>query len=114
MRMLTWAIAVLALAGPTGAHAQEVYLEEPSYAVTPAPVYVNPAPYYAGAPVIIAPTPYPAGPAIVAPAPTYVTPRYNYGYVYVPSPYTSATVVNSYTGRRCTIEPSGYRWCWTP
>ena len=29
-------------------------------------------------------------------------------------PTLSTVVVNSRTGRSCTIEPSGYRWCWTP
>jgi uncharacterized membrane protein len=28
-------------------------------------------------------------------------------------PGASATVISA-SGRRCTIEPSGYRWCWTP
>jgi len=93
MRVLTGAIAALALLGSAGAQAQQVYLTEP------APVYVNPPPYYAAAPVVV--------------APAYVEPRYDYAYV--PAPYTGSTVVvNSRTGRSCTIEPSGYRWCWTP
>jgi hypothetical protein len=91
MRVLTGTVAALALVGSAGAHAQQVYLSEP------APVYGNPAPYYAAAPVVV--------------APAYVAP----GYAYVPTPYTGSTVVvNSRTGRSCTIEPSGYRWCWTP
>jgi hypothetical protein len=99
MRILTGAIAALALVGSAGAHAQQVYLAEP------APVYGDPAPYYGGAPVVVAP----AAPVVVAPA--YVAPD----YAYVTAPYTGSTVVvNSRTGRSCTIEPSGYRWCWTP
>ena len=90
MRMLIGAAAALALMGTTGAQAQ-IYVAEP------APVYVNPAPYYGAAPVVV--------------APAYVAPD----YAYVPAPYTGSTViVNSRTGRSCTIEPSGYRWCWTP
>ena len=81
MRVLTGAIAALALVGSAGAHAQQVYLAEP------APVYGNPGPYYAAAPVVV--------------APGYVAPD-------------STVVVNSRTGRSRTIEPSGYRWCWTP
>jgi len=101
MRVLTGAIAALALLGSAGAQAQQVYLTEP------APVYVNLPPYYAAAPVVVAPS----APVVVGPA--YVEPRYDYAYV--PAPYTGSTViVNSRTGRSCTIEPSGYRWCWTP
>jgi hypothetical protein len=87
--------AALALAGSAGAQAQQVYVAEP------APVYVNPAPYYSPAPppVVVVP------PAVVAPGPDLA---------YVPPPAAGATVVNPRTGRSCTIEPSGYRWCWTP
>ena len=92
MRVLIGAIAALALVGSTGAKAQVVYLAEPG------PIYVNPAPYYAPAPVV------------VAPARRYVAPD----YAYVPEPYAGSTVVDYRTGRTCTIEPSGYRWCWTP
>ena len=89
MKILAGTIAALMLAGSAGAHAQEVYV------VAPAPVYVNPAPYYAAAPVVVAPA-----------APDYA---------YVPAPYAGPTVVvDSRTGRSCRIEPSGYRWCWTP
>jgi hypothetical protein len=49
MRVLTVAIAALALVGSAGARAQQVYLAEP------APVYGNTAPYYAAAPVVVAP-----------------------------------------------------------
>jgi hypothetical protein len=84
MRVLTRVIAALALVGSTGAHAQGVYLAEP------APVYVNPAPYY-------------AAPVVVAPAPQW--PGYGYGEPYI---------VDYRTGRWCRIEASGYRWCWTP
>jgi len=91
MRVLTGAIVALALVGSAGAHAQQVYLAEL------AAVYGNLGPYYAAAPVVV--------------APGYVAPD----YAYVPAPYTGSTVVvNSRTGRSCTIEPSGYRWCWTP
>jgi len=74
MRVMTGAIAALALAGSSGAQAQ-VYIAEPA----PPPVVVAPAP-----------------PAI------YVEPA------------ARATVVDPRTGRTCTIEASGYRWCWTP
>ena len=94
MRMWTGAIAAVALVGSTGAHAQGVYVAEP------APAYVYPAPYYAGAPVVVAPAP-----RYVAP---YVGPIDDYAYA--PERY----IVNYRTGRWCTIESSGYRWCWTP
>ena len=97
MRMWTGAIAAVALVGATGAHAQGVYVAEP------APAYVGPAPYYAGAPVVVAPAP-----RYVAPYATYVAPVDEYSYA--PERY----VVNNRTGRWCTIEPNGYRWCWTP
>jgi hypothetical protein len=74
MRVMTGAIAALALAGSSGAQAQ-VYIAEPA----PPPVVVAPAP-----------------PAI------YVEPA------------ARVTVVYPRTGRTCTIEASGYRWCWTP
>ncbi len=73
MRVMTGAIAALALAGSSSVQAQ-VYIAEP-----PPTVVVVPAP-----------------PAI------YVEPA------------TRATVVDPRTGRTCTIEASGYRWCWTP
>jgi hypothetical protein len=104
MRVLTGAAAALALMGSAGAHAQ-VYVAEP------APAYVNPAPYYAPAPV--APPVVTAPPVVVAP-PVAVAPGYGPDYAYAPSPYTSATVVNPRTGRSCTINADGYRWCWTP
>jgi hypothetical protein len=95
MRVLTGAIAALALVGSTTAHAQGVYVAEP------APVYVNPAPYpyYAAPPVVVAPAP----PAV------YVAPGYGYGYGYG-EPY----IVDYRTGRWCRIEADGYRFCWTP
>jgi hypothetical protein len=52
-----------------------------------------------------------APPVVVAP-PTVVAPGPDLAYVLPPA--TGATVVNPRTGRSCTIEPSGYRWCWTP
>ena len=90
MSAWTGTIVALVLVGSTAAHAQSVYL------VQPAPVYVNPAPYYAAAPVVVAPA---------APSATYVGPGYAYGEPYI---------VNYRTGRWCRIEPDGYRWCWTP
>jgi hypothetical protein len=60
--------------------------------VVPAPYY--PAPYYSAPPIIVAPAPYGGG--------------------YIPGPYPGPVVVNPYTGRWCTFEPSGWRWCWTP
>jgi hypothetical protein len=75
MRVMTGAIAALALAGSSGAQAQ-VYIAEPA----PPPVIVAPAP----------------------PATIYVEPA------------ARATVVDPRTGRTCTIEANGYRWCWTP
>jgi hypothetical protein len=112
-RVLTGTIAALALAGPIAAQAQDLYVVAP-YAAGPAPVYVSPPPY-AAAPVVVAPAP---GYVTVAPPVTYVVPRDE--YTYVPPSYTYAapesgyTVVNSVTGRRCTVKPDGYRWCWTP
>jgi hypothetical protein len=74
MRVMTGAIAALALAGSSGAQAQ-VYIAEPA----PPPVVVAPAP----------------------------------SAIYV-EPAARVTVVDPRTGRTCTIEASGYRWCWTP
>ena len=84
MRVLTAASTALALVGSTAAQAQ-VYVAEP-------------------APVVVAP------PAPVVVAPPYVA----RDYAYVPAPYAGSTVVNPRTGRTCTIQPSGYEWCWTP
>jgi hypothetical protein len=95
MRVLKGAIVAVALAGSTGAYAQGVYVAEPA----PVPY---PAPYDTAAPVIVTPVPPPA----------YVGPGYDYAYA--PAPYSGATVVDPRTGRWCSIEPSGYRWCWTP
>jgi hypothetical protein len=81
MRILTGAIAALAMAVSSGAHAQWIYAADS-----------------APPPVVVAPPP-PA--VVVAPAPVYVEPA-------------PVTVVDPRTGRRCTMEPSGYRWCWTP
>jgi len=77
MRVLTGAVAALALVGSGGAYAQGVYIAEP-------------------APVIVTP----------APSAVYVEPGY--------SQSAGVTVIDPRTGRRCTMEPSGYRWCWTP
>jgi hypothetical protein len=89
MRVLTGAIAALALVGSSSAFAQ-VYLTEPA-----------PAPYYTPGPVVVAP----------APPTVYVAPGYD---AYASGPYSTATVVNPRTGRWCRIEEDGYRWCWTP
>ncbi len=88
MRVLTGAVAALALVGSTGAQAQ-VYLAEP------APVYANPAA------VVVAP------PAPVLVAPAYVAPD----YAYVPPPYSGSIVVNApdyagqlRSGRLCCLH----------
>ena len=51
------------------------------------------------APPAIVVKPVPAPGIVVAPAP--------------PGP-PGAVVVNPYTGRWCTMEPSGWRYCYTP
>jgi len=94
MRVVTVTIAALALMGSAAAQAQGVYVETP-----PPTVYVNPAP-----PVVVAP----AAPGAVVVAPGAGD------YAYVPAPSGSTVVVDSRTGRSCTIEPNGHRWCWTP
>jgi hypothetical protein len=33
---------------------------------------------------------------------------------YGPGPVPGSVIVNPNTGRWCTFEPSGWRWCWTP
>jgi hypothetical protein len=108
--MLTGTIAALALVGSTAAQAQGVYVVEPY--VAPPRVYVTPP--YAAPPVVVAPGP---GYVTVAPPTTYVVPRDDYAYVpraYVAPPATGYVTVDSVTGRRCTMKPDGYRWCWTP
>jgi hypothetical protein len=90
MKKLAGIIAALVLVGATGAHAQIVY---------PGPLY----PGYLAPPVFVAPVP---PPIVVAPPP--------YGMGYIPEAYPYSAVVNPYTGRWCTFEPSGYRWCWRP
>jgi hypothetical protein len=93
----TIAALVLTLVGSNSAYAQYW-----SYG-PPAPIYVNPAPYYAPPQGVVAPPPVVVAPAarpvVVAPPAYYAAPP---------------VIVNPYTGRWCTIEPSGYRWCWTP
>jgi hypothetical protein len=109
--MLTGTIAALALVGSTAAQAQGYYVVEPY--VTAPRVYVAP-PVYAAPPVFVAPAPDYV--PIAPPPPTYVVPRDDYAYVppaYVP-PAAGYVTVDSVTGRRCTIKPDGYRWCWTP
>jgi type II secretory pathway pseudopilin PulG len=59
--------------------------------------YAPPPGAYPGA--VVVPSPYVApGPVPYAAAPVIVNPVY----------------VNPLTGRRCTYEPSGWHWCWTP
>jgi hypothetical protein len=109
--ILTGTIAALALVGSTAAQAQGVYVVEPYVAAPPA--YVAP-PLYAAPPVVVAPGP---GYLTVAPPTTYVVPRDDYAYVppaYAAPPATGYVTVDAVTGRRCTIKPDGYRWCWTP
>jgi len=92
----TIAALALTLVGSNGVHAQWGYGPF-------APLYVGPAPYYAAPPVVVAPPP-----VVVAPVarPVVVAP---------PTYYAAPTVVvDPYSGRWCTIRPSGYRWCWTP
>ena len=84
MKMLAGTVAALVMSA-TGAYAQVLY-----------PVPPAPAPR-----VFIAPAPAP--PVVVAPAPSYI-----------PGPYPGSVVVNPYTGRWCTFEPSGWHWCWRP
>jgi hypothetical protein len=115
--MLTGTIAALALVGSTAAQAQGVYVVEP-YAAPPVyvapPAYLAP-PVYTAPPVVVAPAP---GYVPVVPPRTYIVPRDDYAYVppapYVAPPATGYITVDSVTGRRCTIKPDGYRWCWTP
>jgi hypothetical protein len=88
------AAAALVLLGSVAAHAQVVVAE-------PAPAYVAPAPVYSPAPVVVAP------PAVVLPPAV--------GSAYAAAPvYGGATVIDARTGRSCTIQADGYRWCWTP
>jgi len=113
--MLTGTLAALAVVGSSAAKAQGVYVVEP---------YVAPPPVYVAPPVYAAPPVYGAPPVVVAPAPgyvvappAYVVPRDDYAYVpraYAAPPAAGYVTVDSVTGRRCTIKPDGYRWCWTP
>jgi hypothetical protein len=93
MKTLAVAVAVagLALAGVTGANAQD-------YPV-PYGAFYPYAGLYMAAPVGVGPAP------VVAPA---------YAGAYVPGPYPGSVVVNAYTGRWCTFQPDGWHWCWTP
>jgi hypothetical protein len=100
--VLTSAIAALVLGGGGTAQAQ-IYVEPD--------VYV--APLIATPPAVVVPPS--AGYVRVGPRPSY-----NYGppqaYSYGPqAPVVEEYVtVNPRTGRRCTIYPDGYRWCWSP
>jgi hypothetical protein len=95
MKVLAGIVAALALIGVTGAYAQ--YYPYPGYYPYPA-YYQYPGYYpYPGPPVAVAPAP----PAAVAPG-------------YIPGPVPGSVVVNPYTGRWCTFQPDGWRWCWTP
>jgi hypothetical protein len=105
--------AVAAGAATTGAYygqpAQDPYYGQPAPAPysAPGPYYAEPAPapYYGPGPAVVAPAPVVVAPApvVVAPAAGYVEPGYDQPYI-----------VDYRTGRSCRIEPSGYRWCWTP
>jgi hypothetical protein len=95
MKLLAGTVAGLALLGVTAANAQDY----------PVPVYgAGVYPYgglYMAAPV-----------GVAAPVVGAVGPYYASGYM--PGPYPGSVVVNSYTGRWCTIQPDGWHWCWTP
>jgi hypothetical protein len=93
MKMLAGIVSAFALVGVSSANAQIVYPDAPYFSGYLPPVVVAPA-----TPVVVAPPPY---------GTPYVTAPYA-------APYPYAGVVNSYTGRWCSYEPSGYRWCWTP
>jgi hypothetical protein len=107
--MLTGTIAALAVVGSTAAQAQGVYVVEP-YAAPP--IYAAP-PVYPAPPVVVVPAPG----YVIAPPTTYVVPRDDYAYAppaYAAPPAAGYVTVDSVTGRRCSIKPDGYRWCWTP
>jgi hypothetical protein len=94
MKTLAAAVAGLALLGVSGASAQDY-----------------PVPYgafypYAGL--------YMAAPVGVAPAAVGFAAAPYYGAGYAPGPVPGSVVVNAYTGRWCTLQPDGWRWCWTP
>jgi hypothetical protein len=112
--------AVAAGAAATGAYygqpVQDPYYGQPAptpYAA-PGPYYAEPAPapYYGPGPAVVAPAPVVVAPApaVVAPAPVVVAPVAGY----VEPGYDQSYIVDYRTGRSCRIEPSGYRWCWTP
>jgi hypothetical protein len=90
MKTLAVTVAGLALAGVTGANAQD-------YPV-PYGAFYPYAGLYMAAPVGVAPV------GIAAP----------YAGAYMPGPVPGSVVVNAYTGRWCTIQPDGWHWCWTP
>ena len=94
MKILAITVAGLALAGVTGANAQDY----------PVPLYGPYGGVYGGGL-------YMQGPIGVAPV---VGAGPYYGAGYVPGPVPGSVVVNSYTGRWCTMQPDGWHWCWTP
>src|ERR1700733_5193151 len=93
MKTLAVTVAGLALAGVSGANAQDYPV--PYRALYPYPY----AGLYMAAPVGAAPVGFAAAP---------------YGGAYMPGPYPGSVVVNAYTGRWCTLQPDGWHWCWTP
>jgi len=94
MEILAGIVAALTLVGVTAASAQVVYYPYGYYGA-PYPYSYYGAPYPAAPPVVVAPAPAPYAGAI-------------------PGPVPGSFVVNPYTGRWCTFQPDGYRWCWTP
>ena len=108
-------------AGAAVGIAAGAYVGGPPPAYKPGPP-VEPGPPVAGPPVqpvagppgaaVVGPpgVPVVGPPAVVVAAAPYGGPGYGYG----PGPYADTVVVNPVTGRWCRIEPSGYRWCWTP
>ncbi|HEY1745938.1 MAG TPA: hypothetical protein VGG11_04125 [Xanthobacteraceae bacterium] len=95
MKIMAVTVAGLALAGVTGASAQEY----------PVPVYGAAVYPYGGL--------YMAAPVGIGVAPVVAASPY-YGAGYVPGPVPGSVVVNAYTGRWCTFQPDGWHWCWTP
>jgi hypothetical protein len=120
MKTLAVAVAGLALAGATGANAQDYpypYVAPYAGMYLAAPVGVAPAPIVAAPMPAVDPSAYGglylAAPVGVAPAPIGVAPA-PYAGAYIPGPVPGSFVVNAATGRWCTFQPDGWHWCWTP